>query len=55
MSATKTLAQFIVDTSYETLPASVVDAAKVAIQWGTSMAELAYFVGQSATILAQLW
>ena len=52
MSATKTLAQFIVDTSYETLPASVVDAAKVAIldgvanMLGGSTQELAAIIGQ---------
>ncbi len=52
MSATKTLAQFIVDTSYETLPASVVDAAKVAIldgvanMLGGSAQELAAIIGQ---------
>ena len=36
MGATKTLAQFIVDTSYENLPAPVVEAAKVAILDGVA-------------------
>jgi hypothetical protein len=36
MSATKTLAQFIVDTRYDKLPAAVVDAAKVAILDGVA-------------------
>ena len=36
MSATKTMAQFIVDTDYERLPSSVVEAAKVAILDGVA-------------------
>ena len=52
MSATKILAQFIVDTSYEKLPAPVVEAAKIAILDGIanmlagSTQELATIVGQ---------
>ena len=52
MSATKTLAQFIVDTRYNQLPASVVDAAKVAIldgvanMLGGSTQDLASIIGQ---------
>ena len=52
MSATKTLAQFIVDTRYEQLPAPVVDAAKVAIldgvanMLGGSTQDLATIIGQ---------
>ena len=36
MSATNTLAQFIVDTSYEQLPPDTVEAAKVAILDGVA-------------------
>ena len=36
MSATKTLAQFIVDTTYDKLPVSVVEAAKIAILDGVA-------------------
>ena len=36
MSATKTLAQFIVDTGYDALPTSVVEAAKIAILDGVA-------------------
>ena len=36
MSATKTLCQFIADTSYDSLPGSVVEAAKVAISDGVA-------------------
>jgi 2-methylcitrate dehydratase PrpD len=52
MSATKTLAQFIVDTRYDKLPASVVDAAKIAILDGVanmlagSTQDLAAIIGQ---------
>lgn len=52
MSATKTLAQFIVDTHYDTLLAAVVDAAKVAIldgvanMLGGSTQDLAAIIGQ---------
>lgn len=52
MGATKTLAQFIVDTSYEKLPAPVVAAAKVAILDGIanmlagSTQELATIIGR---------
>jgi 2-methylcitrate dehydratase PrpD len=52
MSATKTLAQFIVDTRYDKLPAAVVDAAKVAIldgvanMLGGSTQDLAAIIGQ---------
>ena len=52
MSATKTLAQFIVDTRYDTLSAAVVDAAKVAIldgvanMLGGSTQDLAAIIGQ---------
>ena len=52
MSATKTLAQFIVDTRYDQLPAPVVDAAKVAIldgvanMLGGSTQDLATIIGQ---------
>lgn len=52
MSATKTLAQFIVDTSYDKLPAPVVNAAKVAIldgvanMVGGSTQDLATIIGQ---------
>ena len=51
MSATQTLAQFIVDTSYEKLPAPVVEAAKIAILDGIanmlagSTQELATIIG----------
>jgi hypothetical protein len=43
MSATKTLAQFIVDTRYELLPAPVVDAAKVAILDGVEFCRKVVF------------
>ena len=52
MSATQALAQFIVDTSYEKLPAPVVKAAKIAILDGIanmlagSTQELATIIGQ---------
>ena len=52
MSATQVLAQFIVDTSYEKLPAPVVEAAKIAILDGIanmlagSTQELATIIGQ---------
>lgn len=52
MSATKTLAQFIVDTRYDKLPAAVVDAAKVAIldgvanMLGGSTQDLAAIIGR---------
>lgn len=52
MSATKTLAQFIVDTRYEQLPAPVVEAAKIAILDGVanilggSTQDLATIIGQ---------
>jgi len=52
MSATKTLAQFIVDTRYDQLPAPVVEAAKVAIldgvanMLGGSTQDLATIIGQ---------
>jgi 2-methylcitrate dehydratase PrpD len=52
MSATQTLAQFIVDTRYDKLPASVVDAAKIAILDGVanmlagSTQDLAAIIGQ---------
>ena len=52
MSVTKTLAQFIVDTRYDQLPAAVVDAAKVAIldgvanMLGGSTQDLAAIIGQ---------
>ena len=52
MSATKTLAQFIVDTSYDGLPVSVVEAAKIAILDGVanmlagSTQELAAIIGR---------
>jgi 2-methylcitrate dehydratase PrpD len=52
VSATKALAQFIVDTSYENLPAPVVEAAKIAILDGIanmlagSTQELATIIGQ---------
>ena len=52
MSATQALAQFIVDTSYEKLPAPVVEAAKIAILDGIanmlagSTQELATIIGQ---------
>ncbi len=52
MSATKALAQFIVDTSYENLPAAVVEAARIAILDGIanmlagSTQELATIIGQ---------
>lgn len=52
MSATKTLAQFIVDTRYEQLPAPVVEAAKIAIldgvanMLGGSTQDLATIIGQ---------
>jgi 2-methylcitrate dehydratase PrpD len=52
MSATKTLAQFIVDTRYDQLPDAVVDAAKVAIldgvanMLGGSTQDLAAIIGQ---------
>jgi len=52
MGATQTLAQFIVDTNYENLPAPVVEAAKVAILDGVanmlagSTQELATIIGQ---------
>ena len=52
MSATKILAQFIVDTHYDTLSAAVVDAAKVAIldgvatMLGGSTQDLAAIIGQ---------
>ena len=36
MSATKTLAQFIVDTGYDAFPNSVVEAAKIAILDGVA-------------------
>ena len=36
MSATKTLAQFIVDTGYDAFPTSVVEAAKIAILDGVA-------------------
>ena len=49
MSATKTLAQFIVDTRYEDLPAAVVDAAKVAILDG-----IANMLGGSTQALASI-
>ena len=51
MSATKALAQFIVDTSYENLPAAVVEAARIAILDGIanmlagSTQELATIIG----------
>ena len=52
MSATRTLAQFIVDTRYDQLPAPVVEAAKVAIldgvatMLGGSTQDLASIIGQ---------
>ena len=52
MSATKVLAQFIADTRYESLPASVVEAAKIAILDGVanmaagSVQELADIIGR---------
>ena len=52
MGATKALAQFIVDTSYENLPASVIEAARIAILDGIvnmlagSTQELATIIGQ---------
>src|SRR5215831_8687119 len=52
MSATKTLAQFIVDTRYDQLPTPVVEAAKVAIldgvanMLGGSTQDLATIIGQ---------
>jgi 2-methylcitrate dehydratase PrpD len=52
MSATQTLAQFVVDTRYDNLPAPVVDAAKVAIldgvanMLGGSTQDLATIIGQ---------
>ena len=52
MNATKTLAQFIVDTSYDSLPSSVVEAAKIAILDGVanmvagSTQDLATIIGQ---------
>ena len=52
MSATETLAQFIVDTRYDKLPAAVVDAAKIAIldgvanMLGGSTQELSAIIGQ---------
>jgi 2-methylcitrate dehydratase PrpD len=52
MNATKTLSQFIADTSYDKLPAPVVEAAKVAILDGvanmlaSSTQELATIIGQ---------
>jgi 2-methylcitrate dehydratase PrpD len=52
MNATKTLSQFIADTNYETLPAPVVEVAKVAILDGVanmlagSTQELATIIGQ---------
>ena len=52
MGATQTLAQFIVDTNYENLPAPVVEAAKIAILDGVanmlagSTQELATIIGQ---------
>ena len=52
MSATKTLAQFIVDTRYDGLPTAVVEAAKIAIIDGVanmlagSTQELATVIGQ---------
>ncbi len=52
MTATKTLAQFIVDTGYNDLPVSVVEAAKVAILDGVanmlagSPQELAGIIGR---------
>ena len=52
MSATKALAQFIVDTSYEKLPAPVVEAAKIAILDGIANM-LAGSTQESATIIGQ--
>ena len=52
MSASETLAQFIVDTRYDKLPAAVVDAAKIAIMDGVanmlggSTQELSAIIGQ---------
>lgn len=52
MSATKTLAQFIVDTGYDAFPTSVVEAAKIAILDGVanmlagSTQELASIIGR---------
>ena len=52
MSATRTLAQFIADTEYDSLPASVVAAAKIAILDGVaniaagSVQDLATIIGQ---------
>ncbi len=52
MSATKTLAQFIADTNYQSLPPSVVEAAKIAILDGVanmvagSVQELADIIGR---------
>jgi len=52
MSASETLAQFIVDTRYDKLPAAVVDAAKIAIldglanMLGGSTQELSAIIGQ---------
>ncbi len=52
MSATKALAQFIVDTSYDRLPAAVVDAAKIAIIDGVANM-LAGSTQDMATIIGQ--
>jgi 2-methylcitrate dehydratase PrpD len=52
MRATQALAQFIVDTKYQNLPAPVVEAAKIAILDGIanmlagSTQELAAIIGQ---------
>ena len=52
MSATQALAQFIVDTKYQNLPAPVVEAAKITIWDGIanmlagSTQELAAIIGQ---------
>ena len=52
MSATRTLAQFIADTDFESLPPPVVEAAKIAILDGVanmvagSVQELADIIGR---------
>ena len=52
MSATKSLAQFIVDTSYDRLPTAVVEAAKIAIMDGVANM-LAGSTQEIATIMSE--
>ena len=52
MSATESLARFIADTSYDKLPSSVVDAAKIAILDGVANM-LAGSTQAVATIIGQ--